>query len=76
MTTENQLETVTPLGGKHSCGQSPVVQRELEIYHTYKRKLLALMPVNTPEKAKEYRKVLLEYVPDVAPIFREMFPQD
>lgn len=55
---------IAPLGGKTSLGTSVVVAEFLAVFNIYKAKVLALAPINTPEKAHEYRKLIAEFMPE------------
>ena len=55
MSDEKQIEA---LGGQHN--ESAVVQEEIARWKALSKALIALVPINTPEKAAQYRAVTLE----------------
>ncbi len=66
---------ITPLGGKTSLGTSPIIIAAEVAFKSYQFRLLALRPINTPEKAKEYRKLVAELMPETAKCMAEIgFP--
>jgi hypothetical protein len=69
---ENEIREVTALGGKFARGLSPVCDAEAAALHGFKEKVLALVPINTNEKAAEYRKLIREFMPSTVKKMAEL----
>jgi hypothetical protein len=61
--------------GVRPLGRGPIVSQvvlaEIALQKKLVRDTLAILPINTPEKAAAYRRVLAGNMPNVIPVFRE-----
>ena len=62
--------SVSPLGGKVSTGQSAEHSAQLAEFQEFKKDVLALIPINTEEKARKYREILIARKPEMKDTFR------
>lgn len=56
MTDEKPIQA---LGGKHN--ESAIVQEEIARWKALSKAIMALMPINSAEKAAQYRSILVEH---------------
>ncbi len=59
---------VKPLGGRTAT--SPVIQKELNEFFSYRAEVLGLGVVNSEEKALAYRSILAKRIPGIIPVFQ------